>query len=215
MGVCLAFNFNLLAMFRPTCCILGSTLICIPSLSWSVCPQGIAGDPATTPQRPPPAPFSAAPLVGAASALAPPLGSLPRAPAAPQVAQAPAAASPLVVAGPPASAAAPAADASAAGAGLCSAAVQHNLDLQQAWSHAWHLDSQRAEVWGEFYSNDLVLRVFGLFDAHSQCVRESRHCIPLHTVGSCVWLFLKVSGQAHEISDSQWTEAVRSLNDSF
>jgi len=97
MGVCLAFHFNLLAMFRPTCRILGSTLICILSLYWSVCPQAVAGDPATMPQRPPPAPFSAAPLVGAASALAPPLGSLPRTLAALQVAQVPAAASPAVV----------------------------------------------------------------------------------------------------------------------
>jgi hypothetical protein len=155
MGVCLAFHFNLLAMFRPTCRILGSTLICILLLYWSVCPQAVAGDPATMPQRPPPAPFSAAPLVGAASALAPPLGSLPRTLAALQVAQVPAAASPAVVAGPPASAAAPATDASAAGAGLCSAAVQQNLDLQQAWSHAWHLDSQPSELksGGKFFES--------------------------------------------------------------
>ena len=62
---------------------------------------------------------------------------------------------PAVVAGPPASAAAPATDASAAGAGLCSAAVQHNLDLQQAWSHAWHLDSQPSELksGGKFFES--------------------------------------------------------------
>ena len=86
----------------------------------------------------------AAPRVAAAHTLA-----------ALQVAQVPAAAIPAVVAGPPASAAAPATDASAAGAGLCSAAVQQNLDLQQAWSHAWHLDSQPSELksGGKFFES--------------------------------------------------------------